>query len=159
MVESEVVESEVVESEVVESEVVESEVVESEVVESKTENDQPDETEQQHIEPAADEPRQEAEFQNQTDSIDHLLPPRFEVLDPARMHLNTGKHEFKVLLPDGKGGTQQVDQRVMRVEHEGEQVALVAMSQKEKQRRRLIQNIIAVVIGIIIMAIAFSILR
>jgi DNA-directed RNA polymerase subunit RPC12/RpoP len=96
---------------------------------------------------------------NQPDSIGHLLPPRFDVLDPTRMRLSTGKDQFKVFLPDGKGGTQQVDQRLVRVEHEGEQVSLVAMTEKEKRRRRLIQNIVAIVIGIIIMAIAFQLLR
>ena len=75
------------------------------------------------------------------------------------MRLSTGKDQFKVFLPDGKGGTQQVDQRLVRVEHEGEQVSLVAMTENEKRRRRLIQNIVAIVIGIIIMAIAFQLLR
>jgi hypothetical protein len=93
------------------------------------------------------------------DPIDHLLPPRFDVLDPARMRLNMGQDQFKVFLPDGKGGTKQFDRRLMRVEHDGEKVELVAMTEKQRQRRRLIQNIIAVIIGIIILTIAFSLLR
>lgn len=92
-------------------------------------------------------------------SIDHLLPPRFDVLDPLRMRpRNSGNDQYKVFLPDGDGGTKLVDQRLVRVEHEGSQVSLRAMTEKEKQRRRWIQNLIAIVIGIIIMAIAFWLL-
>jgi len=93
------------------------------------------------------------------EAIAHLLPPQFDVLDPAMIALNTGNKQTKVLLPDGKGGTKQVDRRLVRVEHAGEQVSLMTMSEKERNRRRMIQNLIAIVIGIIIMAIAFWLLR
>ena len=92
-------------------------------------------------------------------NIDHLLPPRFDVLDPNRLSVGSGNRDFKILLPDGDGGAKQFDQRVMRVEHDGEQVALVSMTPEQRRRRRLIQNIIAIAIGIIIMAIAFTFLR
>ncbi len=105
-----------------------------------------------------DEESDQPETTDQPGSIDHWLPPRFDVLDPSRMRLKTGKGQFQVILPDGNGGMKQIDQRLVRVEHEGTQVALVAMTEKEKKRRRLIQNIVAIVIGIIIMAIAFSLL-
>ena len=92
------------------------------------------------------------------ESIDHLLPPRFDVPDPSRLPVDMRKRRSKVLLPDGEGGTTQFDERVMRVEHEGHQFSLVSLSPEQKARRRLIQNIIAIVIGIIIMAVAFTIL-
>ncbi|MFT7629360.1 MAG: hypothetical protein ACI87E_000358 [Mariniblastus sp.] len=92
-------------------------------------------------------------------SIAHLLPPLFEALDPTRLGNQSGADAFKVMLPDGEGGTKQVDQRVVRVEHGGMQVSLVAMTQAEKRRRKLIQNIIAIVIGIIVLAVAFTLLQ
>jgi len=95
---------------------------------------------------------------NRPEPIDHLLPPRFDVLDPSRMRAKAEKNQFKVLLPDGKGGMAQVDQRVVRVEHEGERVSLVVMTPEQRSRRRLIQNIIAIIIGIALMALAFSML-
>ncbi len=93
----------------------------------------------------------------QPDPIDHLLPPRFDVLDPTRFSQG-GQEQFKVVLPDGKGGIAQLDSRVLRVEHEGEKVALRMLTAEEKKRRRLIQNIVAILIGIAVIAIAFSIL-
>ncbi|MGB1928758.1 MAG: hypothetical protein ACPIA2_14880 [Mariniblastus sp.] len=91
-------------------------------------------------------------------SIEHLLPPRFDVLDPSRLKMSREESEFKVLLPDGDGGTKQVDNRVVRVSHAGEQVSLVASSDKEKSRRRMIQNVIAILIGVLILAGAFWLL-
>jgi DNA-directed RNA polymerase subunit RPC12/RpoP len=95
---------------------------------------------------------------NQPESIDHLLPPLFDVLDPTRMR-GKSSEQFKVMLPDGQGGTKQVDQRVVRVEHDGEQVALVVLTPQQKQRRRAIQNVIAIIIGIVVLAAAFLLLR
>ena len=92
--------------------------------------------------------------QNSASSIAHLLPPKFDVLDPARM----GSEKFKVVLPDGQGGVAQMDNRVLRVKHEGKQVSLVSMTPEQQARQRLIQNIVAILIGIVIMAIAFTIL-
>ena len=89
------------------------------------------------------------------DPIDHLLPPRFDVLDPTRIS-QAGQDQFKVVLPDGKGGIAQLDNRVLRVEHDGEKVALRMLTEKQKQRRRLIQNIIAILIGIAAIAITFT---
>jgi hypothetical protein len=71
------------------------------------------------------------------------------------MALKTSRNEFKVLLPDGKGGMAEFDERIVRVEYEGERVALVKMTPEQKARRRLIQNIIAIIIGIGMMAFAF----
>ncbi len=90
--------------------------------------------------------------------IDHLLPPLFDVFDPTRIRGTKGQ-QFKVTLPDGEGGTTQVDQRVVRVEHDGEQISLVVLSPQEKKRRRTIQNVIAIIIGIGVLTAAFFLLR
>ena len=102
-------------------------------------------------------PDQEAESPNQ-ESIAHLLPPKFDVLDPENLNFSSTNSQNKIVLPDGKGGTAQLDQRVLRVEHGGQQVSLVALTPQQKRRKRLIQNCVMIVIAIAVMAIAFSIL-
>jgi DNA-directed RNA polymerase subunit RPC12/RpoP len=94
---------------------------------------------------------------SETISIDHLLPPRFNVGDPGRIRLND-PDDFKVFLPDGEGGSKPFDQRVLHVEHGGEKVSLVALSPRQRFRRRLISNTIAILVGIAILAIAFWLL-
>lgn len=91
-------------------------------------------------------------------SIAHLLPPVFDVLDPARMGVRRGNDDFKVFLPDGEGGTAQMDNRILRVKHGEKEVSLVSMTDEQRARQRLIQNIIAIVVGIVVIALAFTIL-
>ena len=74
------------------------------------------------------------------------------------MGIGSGNENFKVFLPDGGGGTAQIDNRVLRVKHGAKGVSLVSMTDQQRSRQRLIQNIVAIVIGIIIMALAFTIL-
>lgn len=90
---------------------------------------------------------------------DNGLPPRFDVFDPKRAGINQSRNEHRVILPDGHGGIAQVDNRVLRVKDGEREVSLIAMSPEQRSRRRLIQNIIAILIGIAVMAIAFSLLR
>ena len=91
-------------------------------------------------------------------SIAHLLPPVFDVLDPTRMAVGKGKENFKVFLPDGKGGTAQIDNRILRVKHGEKEVSLVSLNDKQRARQRLVQNVIAIVIGIVVIALAFTLL-
>lgn len=74
------------------------------------------------------------------------------------MGIGRGNEDFKVFLPDGKGGTAQLDNRILRVKHGAKEVSLVSMTDKQRARQRLIQNIIAIVIGIAVIALAFTIL-
>ena len=90
-------------------------------------------------------------------SIDHLLPPKFDVEDPTRMRFSDPQG-FKISLPDGDGGTKQIDQRILRVDHGGEKIALIALSPRQRLRRRIISNFIAIVIGIAVLALAFRLL-
>ena len=91
------------------------------------------------------------------ESVAHLLPPTFDVFDPTQIRIKS-KDEHTIAVPDGKGGAKQLDQRVLRVEHQGEKVTLVAMSARQKFRRRLISNVLAILIGIGVLALAFKIL-
>ncbi len=86
-----------------------------------------------------------------------MLPPRFDVEDPENLRFKTGI-DNKVFLPDGEGGIQQVDQRVLRVQHDGQDVHLVSMSAEDRSRRRAFRNTMMIVIGIIILVIAFVLL-
>ena len=74
------------------------------------------------------------------------------------MGVGRSNDNFKVFLPDGQGGTAQMDNRVLRVKHGHKEVSLVSMTDEQRARQRLIQNIIAIVIGIVVMALAFTIL-
>lgn len=91
-------------------------------------------------------------------SIAHLLPPVFDVLDPTRMAVGRTNENFKVFLPDGKGGTAQIDNRILRVKHGEREVSLVSLTDEQRARQRLIQNIIAIVVGIAVIALAFTLL-
>ena len=86
--------------------------------------------------------------------VDDLLPPRFEVADPTRIRVGS-LPDNKILLPDGEGGLKQVDQRIVQVEHRGQKVSLVALTPKQRIRRRIITNMIAILIGIAILWMAF----
>ncbi len=101
--------------------------------------------------------QESAESGTNLNPIDHLLPPRFDVIDPTRLKFSE-TDDCKVLLPDGAGGNQPFDQRILRVEHQGEKVSLVALTPKQRMRRRVISNLVAILIGIIIIAIAFTVL-
>ena len=86
-----------------------------------------------------------------------LLPPRFEVSDPTEIEgieLDTNK----VLLPDGQGGMQQLDRRVVQVEHDGQKIPLVALTDRQKIQRRLIIHSTGVGLSIIILILAFWLL-
>ena len=93
----------------------------------------------------------------QPEPVDHLLPPKFEAADPALVRVGRAS-EFKILLPDGDGGVQQIDQRIVTIEHAGEKVSLVALTPQQRNRRRMIANTIAILLGIATLAIAFTLL-
>ena len=92
-------------------------------------------------------------------NVDHLLPPRFDVLDPDELHFKIADDEHKVVLPDGKGGLQQVDNRMIRVRIGGEEVHLKTSTDEEKARRRLISNLTTISMLMLILVIVFFLLR
>ena len=81
------------------------------------------------------------------DPVVDLLPPKFLVAD-----IET--NENAVVLPAAGGGTQVVDTSEIRVTHEGRSVTLVVLTPEERARMRLIENILALVIAGIMLAIA-----
>ena len=91
------------------------------------------------------------------DSVATLLPPRFEVDDP--MMSNRGSKETKVLLPAADGGTTKVDQRFVTIEHKGQEIQLIALSPEERIKYRRKITIISLLLGVLMMVMAFVILQ
>ena len=81
------------------------------------------------------------------DLADDLLPPKFLVPDIEA-------DENAVVLPTAAGGFQVVDKTEVRVMHEGRAVKLVSLSPEELKRVRLIENLVALLIAGIMLAIA-----
>ena len=91
-------------------------------------------------------PLPEAVFQQQ--SVDHLLPPRFDVPDPVRFPRRLGSSE--VILPDGEGGYQSVDANIVKITHNGEVYHLKRLTPKQRQRRQLIHSTIAIFVAVLL---------
>lgn len=91
--------------------------------------------------------------------IDHLLPPRFELTDPSELQIRVAGENRKVLLPDAKGGVQELDDRVVRVRYGSQEIQLSNPSRQAKQRRRLITNAVTITILLVVLAIIFYLLQ
>jgi len=89
----------------------------------------------------------EDSVQAEANLADDLLPPKFLVADIE-------SDENAVVLPTAGGGLQVVDKTEVRVMHEGRSVKLVSLSPEELKRVRLIENIVALLIAGIMLAIA-----
>lgn len=90
-------------------------------------------------------------------SVEQLLPPQFLVADPEFVdhRIQTENRQF-VLLPDGKGGVKSIDENIIRIEHRGRTVELVALPPAEKRRRQRIINFVFMAIGIVVLIILFA---
>ena len=98
--------------------------------------------------PAQSEPREsKPDLDTASDLADDLLPPKFLVPDIEA-------DENAVVLPSADGGFQVVDKTAIRVMHEGRPVELVSLSPAELKRVRLIENLVALLIAGIMLAIA-----
>lgn len=81
-------------------------------------------------------------------SVAHLLPPTFDVLDPVRFPRKIGANE--VLLPDGHGGYQTAEANVVTITYHGKVYHLQRMTPEERRKRRLIHNVIAISIAVLL---------
>ena len=95
--------------------------------------------------------------------IDRRLPPKFTVEDPDGDEYQTQSNlptvaEHEVILPDGEGGYNCVDSRVVRVERNGEILELKAPTKESRAFNRMIQNLFSIGLGILILLLAFWIL-
>ena len=95
--------------------------------------------------------------------IDRRLPPKFTVEDPDGDEYQTQSNlptvaEHEVILPDGEGGYNCVDSRVVRVERNGEILELRAPTKESRAFNRMIQSLFSIGLGILILLLAFWIL-
>ena len=87
------------------------------------------------------------------------LPKKFLADDPGFVDRSvSGRSERKVLIPDGKGGLKSVDQQVVRIQHRGETVELVAMSEEDRLKRQRLINVLAILFGIVFLLLFFWLL-
>ena len=89
--------------------------------------------------------------QSEREDENSLLPPKFLVADIEA-------NENAVVLPSATDGTQVVSRTEVTVSHGGQTVKLVTSSPEELRRIRLIENLVAVVIAGIMLAIAVWVL-
>lgn len=93
-------------------------------------------------------------------NIDHLLPPRFDVIDPEQLVFRRiNDPDNSVVLPDGQGGLKKVDKRIVKIKHGGKEITLVALPPEVVRRKRMIQNTIFMIGGAIVLALIFMLLR
>ena len=111
--------------------------------------------------PVAPVPASSSATETTLPSIEHRLPPKFTAVDPGELlhSSSTRSEEHKVILPDGEGGYKQIDGRVVHVDREGEMVQLFSAPKEQREKKRTIQNLIAIVVGIIILGVAFWLLQ
>ena len=125
-----------------------SDDVEANLNESGTEAEaeaEPDEVAPEETE-TAEEPAPPPEPVFEQQSVDHLLPPRFEVPDPVRFPSRLGSAE--VILPDGQGGYQSVDANIVTITHNGEVYQLKRLTPDQRRRRKTIHNSIAIAVAV-----------
>ncbi len=85
-----------------------------------------------------------------------LLPPKFYSSDPTiiRQKRTRGEQAF-VLLPDDKGGFQRVNNAVIRIQHEGETIVLAAPDPIRVRRRRLVVNLLTLIVCLAVLYLVF----
>ncbi len=94
----------------------------------------------------------------QSQSVEHLLPPKFEAVDPAffyRQHSDGSQ----VLLPSDDGGVKVVDNRVVRIEHNGRTYDLISSPRYNRIQRSIVSNLLAVIICGLVIAIVMTLLK
>ena len=105
-------------------------------------------------EPPAESPPEPETFQPQP--IAQWMPPPFAVPDPLRFPSRAGG---EVILPDGSGGLQQASSRIVTITHNGQEYQLIAMTPAQRQRRKLIHNVVALAIGAALLLMALQLLN
>ena len=91
--------------------------------------------------------------------VSHLLPPKFHTNDPSMIRVRKSRFdESFVLLPDSAGGFQRVNNTIIRVEHDGEMITLCTPDKQQRIRRRLLINVVALIVCVTILYVAFRLL-
>lgn len=90
--------------------------------------------------------------------VDHLLPPKFSAVDPAFFYR---RHQdgSQVLLPSADGSMKVVDNRIVKIEHNGQTYELISSPRYERIQRRVVTNVLAVIICGLLIAIVMTLLN
>ena len=91
-------------------------------------------------------------------SVEHLLPPKFQAVDPAFFYR---RHQdgSQVLLPGEDGSVNVVDNRIIRIEHNGKTYELISSPRYDRIQKSIVTNLLAVVICGLIIAIVMTLLN
>ena len=85
-----------------------------------------------------------------------LLPPKF-LAGSSTAPSALGPNELR--LPNSEGGSDSIDDRVVKIQHKGQVIELVKLTDEQRKRRRLIYNSIAIALGIGMLWLAYQILK
>ena len=90
--------------------------------------------------------------------VDHLLPPKFSTVDPAFFYR---RHQdgSQVLLPSEDGSLKVVDNRIVRIEHDGQVYELISSPKYDRMQRMIVTNVLAVIICGLLIAIVMTLLN
>ena len=90
--------------------------------------------------------------------VDHLLPPKFAAVDPAFFYR---RHQdgSQVLLPNEDGSVEVVDNRIVRIEHNGKTYDLVSSPEYDRIQKAVVNNLLAVLICGLLIAIVMTLLN
>lgn len=94
----------------------------------------------------------------QPQPVDHLLPPKFQAVDPSFFYR---RHQdgSQVLLPGEDGKAQVVDNRIVRIEHNGQTYELVSSPRYDRIQKTIVTNLLAVIICGLVIAIVMTLLK
>ena len=90
--------------------------------------------------------------------VDHLLPPKFGAVDPAFFYR---RHQdgSQVLLPSEDGSLKVVNNRIVKIEHNGQIYELISSPRYERIQRMVVTNVLAVIICGLLIAIVMTLLN
>ncbi len=84
------------------------------------------------------------------------LPPKFLADDPEFIDRRiNAKRDNRVLLPDGGGGLQSVDNNIVRIEHKGKTYELTMLSPEQRRKRQRLVNAVSIALAAIFLVVFF----
>ncbi len=90
------------------------------------------------------------------DEMVSRLPGKFLADDPGYVDRSVNsKTSDKVLLPDGKGGVTSVSKNIVKIEHQGQTIELIALSPEEKRKRQFWINLVSILLGVCLVVLFF----
>lgn len=94
----------------------------------------------------------------QPQPVDHLLPPKFSAVDPAFFYR---RHQdgSQVLLPSEDGNLKIVDNRIVKIEHNGRTYELISSPEYDRIQKSIVNNLLAVIICGLLIAIVMTLLN